>query len=86
MGYVLDRKIGSDADAAGVTVIETRGIRHQIEFRVDHINNQPKIIHTTAESPVTVGTKLTIKWPPKDDLLEYAEDWLQTAHRVLRLV
>jgi hypothetical protein len=51
MGYVLDRKIGSDADAAGITVIETRGIRHQIEFRVDHINSQPKIIHTTAESP-----------------------------------
>jgi DNA topoisomerase VI subunit B len=72
MGYVLDRKIGSDADAAGITVIETRGIRHQIEFRVDHINSQPKIIHTTAESPVTVGTKLTIKWPPTDDLLEYA--------------
>ena len=70
MGYVLDRKIGSDADAAGVTIIETRGVKHQIEFRVDHINNQPKIIHTTAESPVKVGTKLTIKWPPKDDLLE----------------
>jgi DNA topoisomerase VI subunit B len=47
MGYVLDRKIGSDANAAGVTIVETRGIRHQIEFRVDHINNQPKLIHTT---------------------------------------
>jgi len=63
MGYVLDRKIGSNGDAAGVTVIETRGIRHQIEFRVDHINNQPKIVHTTATSPVTTGTRLTIKWP-----------------------
>jgi DNA topoisomerase VI subunit B len=74
MGYVLDRKIGSDADASGVTIIETRGTRHQIKFRVDHINNQPKIVHTTAASPVTVGTRLTIKWPPKDDLLAYAED------------
>ena len=77
MGYVLDRKIGSDADAAGVTIIETRGVRHQIEFRVDHINNQPKILHTTAESPVKVGTKLTIKWPEKPQLLEllkYVED------------
>jgi hypothetical protein len=74
MGYVLDRKIGSDADAAGVTIIETRGIRHQIEFCVDHINNQPKIIHTTAESPVKVGTKLTIKWPPKLNLLESVKD------------
>jgi DNA topoisomerase VI subunit B len=73
MSYVLDRKIGSDADAAGITIIETRGIKHQIEFRVDHINNQPKIIHTTAESPVKVGTKLTIRWPP-NDLLEYTEN------------
>ena len=74
MGYVLDRKIGSDANAAGVTIIETRGVEHRIEFRVDHINNQPKLIHTVAASPVKAGTKLTIKWPPKDDLLEYAED------------
>jgi DNA topoisomerase VI subunit B len=72
MGYVLDRKLGSDA--AGVTIIEARGIAHRIEVRVDHVNNQPKIIHTTAESPVTVGTKLTIKWPPQDDLSKYAED------------
>jgi hypothetical protein len=74
MGYVLDRKIGSDANAAGITIIETRGIKHQIEFRVDHVNNQPKIIHTTAASPVEIGTKLTIQWPPKDGLLEYTED------------
>jgi DNA topoisomerase VI subunit B len=72
MGYVLNRKI-SDADAAGITIIETRGIRHQIEFRVDHINNQPKIIHTTEESSVKVGTKLTIKWP-MDGLLKHAEN------------
>jgi hypothetical protein len=74
MGYVLDRKLNSEGDAAGVTIIETRGIAHRIEFRVDHVNNQPKIIHTTAESPVKVGTRLTIKWPPQDDLSEYAED------------
>jgi hypothetical protein len=29
MGYVLDRKTDSVAAAAGVTIIETRGIRHQ---------------------------------------------------------
>jgi len=71
MGYVLDRKIGRNANPAGITIIETRGLRHEIEFRVDHVNNQPKIIHTTAESPVKVGTKLTIKWPPDLELLEY---------------
>jgi DNA topoisomerase VI subunit B len=73
MGYVLDRKIGSDAPAAGVTIIETRGMRHQIEFRVDHINNHPKVIHTTADSSVTVGTRMTIKWPP-NNILHHAGD------------
>ena len=86
MGYVLDRKIGSDADAAGITIIETRGIEHRIEFRVDHVNNQPKIIHTTAESPVKVGTRLSIKWPPKDHLLECREDGFKQLIEVLRLV
>jgi hypothetical protein len=73
MGYVLNRKF-SDSNAAGVTIIESRGIKHQIEFRVDHINNQPKIIHTTAASPIKVGTKLIIKWPSNDDLLNCAKD------------
>jgi DNA topoisomerase VI subunit B len=71
MGFVLDRKTGGDAEAAGCTIIETRGVKHHIEFRVDHINNQPKIIHTKASSEIEVGTKLTIKWP-KLDLLEHA--------------
>ena len=71
MGYVLDRERGDDA--AGVTVIESRGVRHRIEFRVDHINNQPKIVHTMSASPIEVGTKLTIHWPPSaSKLLEYA--------------
>jgi len=63
MGYVLDRRCSGDADAVGVTTIETRGIKHRIEFRVDHVNNQPKVFHTTASSPVKIGTKLTVNWP-----------------------
>ena len=47
MGYVIDREIGRDAEAAGVTIVEARGVKHRIEFRVDHVSNQPKIIHTT---------------------------------------
>ena len=43
MGYVIDRELGRDAEAAGVTIIEARGVKHRIEFRVDHISNQPKI-------------------------------------------
>jgi DNA topoisomerase VI subunit B len=80
MGYVLDREqIGSDPDATGATIIEARGIKHR-EFRVDHINNQPKITHDTAPSSIKVGTKITIKWPPKiwwmeDKFKELAESY-----------
>src|SRR5271167_4529162 len=74
MVYVLDRRDG--AERAGVTIIEARGVEHRIEFRVDHINNQPKIVHTTAPSPVVVGTRFTIHWPePK--VLGWAADKFQ---------
>jgi len=64
MGYVLDREAADrDADAAGVTIIETRGVKHRIEFGVDHINNQPKIEHTKTPSAIDVGTKVTVGWP-----------------------
>jgi DNA topoisomerase VI subunit B len=64
MGYVLDReRRDSHAEAVGVTIIETKGVRHRIKFEVDHINNQPRITHTTAPSPINVGTRITIKWP-----------------------
>ena len=81
MGYVLDREAeddGKNAEAAGLTIIETRGIEHRIEFRVDHVNNQPKIAHTTAPSPITVGTRITVKWPTKVERLEW---WLECAER-----
>jgi DNA topoisomerase VI subunit B len=64
MGYVLDRRDGGDR--AGVTIIEAQGVAHRIEFRVDHVLNQPKIIHTTAPSPVEVGTRFTVHWPPSN--------------------
>ena len=69
MGYVLDRERedadGINNEAVGMTFIETRGVKHRIEFRVDHVTNQPKITHTTTPSPIDVGTKITIKWPIK---------------------
>ena len=68
MGYVLDREFEEDrdnAEAARVTIIETRCVKHRIEFRVDYVNNEPKITHTTTRSSVDVGTKVTVKWPPK---------------------
>jgi DNA topoisomerase VI subunit B len=64
MGYVLDRQGREDnAEATGVTLVETRGIKHRIEFRVDHVSNEPRVSHTRTTSRITVGTKVTIKWP-----------------------
>jgi Histidine kinase-, DNA gyrase B-, and HSP90-like ATPase len=64
MAYVLDReRRDSHAEAVGVTIIETKGVCHRLTFEVDHINNQPRITHTTAPSPVNVGTKITVIWP-----------------------
>jgi hypothetical protein len=82
MGYVLDRERedGNNTEAVGVTIIETRGVEHRIEFRVDHINNEPKITHTTTPSPMDAGTKVTVKWPSlvwegeSVSLLELARD------------
>src|SRR5262249_35545250 len=48
MGYVLERACqNKNTEAVGVTIIETRGLEHHIDFRVDHVNNEPKITHTT---------------------------------------
>jgi DNA topoisomerase VI subunit B len=75
MGYVLDRERedadGINNEAVGVTFIETRGLKHRIEFRADHVTNQPKITHTTTPSSIHVGTKITIKWPVKLDWIEH---------------
>ena len=86
MGYVLDRERqdGNATEAVGVTTIETRGIKHRIEFRVDHVNNEPKIAHTTSPSPVETGTRTTINWPVIPafqggaTLLDYARDRFTT--------
>jgi DNA topoisomerase VI subunit B len=74
MGYVLDRereeRDGLNNEAVGVTVIETRGARHQIEFRVDHVNNEPRVSYTTTASSIDVGTKVTVRWPADCSLLD----------------
>jgi DNA topoisomerase VI subunit B len=80
MAFVLQREVinedNSEGDAAGVTIIETRGSKHRIEFSVDHINNQPKIAHDISPSSITVGTKVTVEWPPK-------WEWSHTAFKSL---
>ena len=63
MGYVLHRRLDHADEAAGVTIVEFRGVAHRIEFRVDHVLNQPKIVHGVSPSDVTAGTRFTIHWP-----------------------
>ena len=63
MGYVLHRRLDHADEAAGVTIVEARGVAHRIEFRVDHVSSQPKIVHEVSPSEVTGGTRLTIHWP-----------------------
>jgi hypothetical protein len=80
MAFVLNREIVKEAEAAGVTIIETRGLKHRIEFSVDHINNEPKIAHDISRSSIKVGTKVTVEWPPQwqwngDDFKELAESY-----------
>ena len=67
MGYVLDREADFgdkvNAEAVGVTVIETRRQSHRIEFKVDHVTNQPKVSRTVSPSPRARGTAVIVKWP-----------------------
>ena len=80
MAFALD-------GSKGETVIESRGTRHEITFKVDHVRHQPKIDHVCAGSDVKTGTRITVRWPvcasskldqAKLDFLQMAEDfgWL----------
>jgi DNA topoisomerase VI subunit B len=85
MGYVLDCAIGRGADAVGVTIIESRGVRHRIEFRVDHVLNQPTIVHDVAPSPVVVGTKVIVQWPA-EITVDYVDLLMSAGRRFQELV
>jgi DNA topoisomerase VI subunit B len=80
MGFVLERELFKDdnREPVGLTIIETRGEKHHIEFRVDHVNNEPKITHKITPSLITVGTKITVKWPAK-----WEWNWRETQFKAL---
>jgi DNA topoisomerase VI subunit B len=56
MAFALD-------GARGETVIESRGTRHEITFKVDHIRHEPKIDHVCSSTDVKTGTRITVRWP-----------------------
>jgi DNA topoisomerase VI subunit B len=71
----------------GETVIESRGTKHEITFKVDHIRHEPKIDHVCSSTDVKTGTRIKVQWPgcacskldeAKPHFLQMADDfgWL----------
>ena len=56
MAFALD-------GATGETLIESHGTAHRINFKVDHVRQEPKIDHIRERSSVKNGTKITVHWP-----------------------
>jgi len=56
MGFALDGRLGE-------TQIESRGMAHQITFKVDQIRQEPKLDRAQGPSPVRSGTRITVGWP-----------------------
>jgi hypothetical protein len=80
MAFALD-------GARGETVVESRGTKHEITFKVDHIRHEPKIDRVCSNSDVKTGTRITVRWPvcacskldeAKPHFLQMADDfgWL----------
>jgi DNA topoisomerase VI subunit B len=56
MGFAID-------GARGHTIIESRGIAHHINFRVDQVRQEPKVDHVREGSNVKNGTRVSVRWP-----------------------
>jgi DNA topoisomerase VI subunit B len=80
MAFALD-------GTSGETLIESCGVVHRINFKVDHVRQRPKIDHIREPSLVKNGTRITVRWPvcacskldqAKAHFLQMAEDfgWL----------
>jgi DNA topoisomerase VI subunit B len=82
MGYVLNDHHWEEG--CGRTIIEAHGIAHHIAFAVDHIKQEPKILHTTERSSIVRGTRITVELPPfqhegrEFDVVEYCRSRLLT--------
>jgi DNA topoisomerase VI subunit B len=56
MGFALDGEKGE-------TIIESRGVAHRILFTVNPVRRTPCVDIQRAPSPVTIGTRITVRWP-----------------------
>jgi DNA topoisomerase VI subunit B len=55
----------------GVTVIESRGIRHRITFSIDPISREPRLDVERAEIPAAPGTMISVLLPTTPDVRDY---------------
>lgn len=76
MPFVLDGKRGS-------VEVTAHGVRHDITLELDHVHQQPRFTHKTAEY-VKTGTTVSIVWPDsassilhnaREQFLQIAEDY-----------
>src|SRR5205807_9625491 len=56
MAFALD-------ESRGITVIEARGIAHQITFEMEPVRREPKVRHEASPSFVQKGTRIKVRWP-----------------------
>jgi hypothetical protein len=68
----------------GETVIESQGVAHRIEFSIDPIRQEPRIVRVCEASLVKTGTRISVAWPDsassildgaQADFLQIAEDY-----------
>jgi DNA topoisomerase VI subunit B len=71
----------------GHTIIESRGICHDIAFTIDPIRREPKIKHTTGSSLVKNGTRITVYMPetPWSEEADLGSWFLQVGHNFAAL-
>jgi DNA topoisomerase VI subunit B len=89
MPFALDGEAGS-------TIIESRGVRHVVEWDIDPIRRTPRIARSQLPGFVQKGTRITVRWPvsacseledAKARFVQIAEDYgLLNPHLTLRVV
>lgn len=69
----------------GRVEVESVGIHHDIDVRLDHIRQEPVITHTKSESTVKTGARITLHWDfsARQLLVSGAPDFYRDASRLL---
>jgi DNA topoisomerase VI subunit B len=66
--------LSDDHEEALKTIIESRGVRHEIGLSVDAVRQTPVITHERERSARKTGTSITVQWP-----VPVAQNWRSSA-------